>query len=60
MMKALKDLTKDELISFVANYDQGKIDIFAELAGCASCEGTPDTIYYYICEECNQLAVGVK
>lgn len=51
-MKALKDLTKDELLSFIYNYPPGQIDIFTELASCSIC-GEKDADYSYICDKCN-------
>lgn len=55
--KALKDLNKDELLTFIYNsvqdYDNNSINIFDELAGCFSCgKGYPDAKYGYECKEC--------
>lgn len=54
-MKALKDLTKDELLTFIYNYPPGDINIFEKFAVCFSCaEGLNEESvkYYYECEDC--------
>lgn len=50
-MKALSDLSKEELLTFIYNHEPGDINIFDKLASCACC-GEPDAKYYYECENC--------
>jgi hypothetical protein len=52
-MKALKDLSKEELLSFIYNYPPGQIDISTELADCCVC-GNKGADYVYICDDCNK------
>lgn len=49
--KALNELTKEELLTFVYNYD-GKINVFDSLAECAVCGEDSTAIYHYECENC--------
>lgn len=53
-MKALKDLTKDELLSFIYNHPPGDVNIFDPLAGCFVC-GQDQTLYGYQCQKCQEL-----
>jgi hypothetical protein len=57
-MKALKDLTKDELISILTNNFDGEVDQFEESAICVTCCGGNEEYrvakYFYICDSCQQ------
>ena len=55
-MKALKDLSKDELISFIYHLHPGTINIFDPLASCSIC-GKSGAMYDYVCDSCNKKAV---
>lgn len=50
-MKAIKDLTREELLTFIINHPPGDVNIFDELAGCVVCEKEKAT-YGYECEDC--------
>lgn len=51
-MKALKDLTKNELLSFISNYD-GTINIYDNMAECAVCGEKSNVPYNYCCDKCH-------
>ena len=57
-MKAIRDLSKDELISIIYNnckdYSGNDINTFDELAQCAQCGTVKNAKYSYICDECEK------
>ena len=59
-MKKLSDLSKQELLGFITNYDfsknkeDGYVDIHAEVADCVVCGDNQDFKYGYCCDECNK------
>jgi hypothetical protein len=52
-MTCLKDLTKDELLSFITNHFHD-INQFDKLAGCVNDPESKDALYVYICDECQE------
>jgi hypothetical protein len=52
-MKRIRDLTKNELLSFIINNMPSDTDTFTENCECAVCGKSNETIYYYICDSCN-------
>ena len=59
-MKALKDLSKEELLSFIYNIPSSNadifksVDIFSELADCFSCGMSLTALYHYECDDCQK------
>lgn len=56
-MKAIKDLSKDELRSIIncKDYQGNDINIHDELAQCAQCGTRKDAKYSYICDKCEEF-----
>lgn len=52
-LKALRDLSKEELLGFIYNLPPGQIDISTELAACAVC-GPSNGTYWYECDACRK------
>jgi len=54
-MKALQNLSKEELLSFIYHYPPGNINIWDELADCAVCGVIVNAKYRYICGKCCEV-----
>jgi len=53
-MKRLKDLTKEELLTFIYNYPEISVDIYKEAAVCVCCSLEKGE-YLYECEKCQEI-----
>jgi len=52
-MKAIQDLTRDELISFI--YNNTEFDTFEDSCECAVCGTNTNSLFYYVCDVCEEL-----
>lgn len=59
MKKAIKDLSKRELISLICNLPPGTTNIFDKITSCAICGTNTSAKYWYVCDQCNDPR-GVK
>ena len=62
-MRAIKELSKDELISLIYNihdYPENGYNVSDPLAECASCGNTGKAEYYFICDRCNESDKAIK